>query len=139
MSLAKRLGLAWVFLWFLPGGLGHFLKQDFFVSIVPPYIPWPVAAVEVSGVFEILGAIGVLLPATRRAAGIGLFLLTLAVTPANVWMLQHPELYPAFPVSALKWRMLIQVALLANIWWCTGISGRRAALEPAAPIDRVRT
>lgn len=128
--MARRLGLAWVFVWFFGGGIGHFVKQDFFLSIVPPYIPWPVAAVEVSGVFEILGAIGVLLPATRRAAGIGLFLLTLAVTPANVWMLQHPELYPDFPAWALKVRLLVQGVLLANIWWCTGIGGRRAVPEP---------
>lgn len=130
MSTGKRLGLGIVFAWFFFGSIGHYVQQDFFLSIVPPYIPWPKAAVYVSGVFEMLGAIGVLLPQTRRAAGIGLFLLTLAVTPANAWMWQHPELFPQFPAWALSLRLVIQVLLLANIWWSTGIGTRRAAPEP---------
>ena len=131
MSLGKRLGFAWIFAWFFFGGIGHFTPKghEFFVSIVPPYIPWHDAAVYVSGVFELLGAFGIFLPQWRRAAGIGLFLLTLAVTPANVWMWQHPELYPQMPPWALSLRLVIQVALLANIWWCTGIS--RPLPEPA--------
>jgi uncharacterized membrane protein len=65
-----------------------------------------------------LGAIGILVPATRRAAGIGLFFLTLAVTPANVYMLQHAELFNV-PRWALIVRLPFQVALLALILWST--------------------
>jgi uncharacterized membrane protein len=86
---------------------------------VPPYIPWPRAAVLVSGVFELLGAAGLLLRPTRRAAGIGLFLLTIAVTPCHVYMLQRPDLFPAIPLWALWLRLPIQAALLALIAWCT--------------------
>jgi uncharacterized membrane protein len=122
----RRVGLAIVFGWFLFGGLGHFLATDFFVSIMPPYIPWPLAAVYVSGVFELLGAVGVLLPATRVWAGRGLFLLTLAVTPANVHMWLHPELFPDFSETMLSLRLVVQVLLLACIWWST-------RPEPAKP------
>ena len=120
MSMARKAGLAFVFIWFFAGGLGHFLATPFFLSIVPPYIPWPLAAVYVSGVFELLGAFGLLAAATRPWAGLGLFVLILCVTPANLWMLQHPELYPKFPPALLSVRMVIQVALLALVWWVRG-------------------
>jgi uncharacterized membrane protein len=115
---AQRCGRAFVFLWFFIGGIMHFVATDTEARIVPPYIAWPVAAVLVSGVFELLGAVGILLPATRKAAGVGLFLLTLAVTPAHFYMLQRPELF-GVPMWALWLRLPIQVALLALIWWST--------------------
>jgi uncharacterized membrane protein len=123
--MKKRIGLGIVFAWFFFGSIDHVVQEGFFVSIVPPYIPWPKAAVYVSSVFEMLGALGLLLPATRRAAGMGLFLLTLAVTPANLWMWQHPELFPQFPAWTLSLRLVVQVLFLTNIWWATDIGGRR--------------
>ncbi|WP_144409983.1 hypothetical protein [Cupriavidus basilensis] len=65
------------------------------------------------------GAMGVLWLPTRRAAGYGLALLTLAVTPANVYMWQHPELFPKIPPSLLGIRLVVQVLLLACILWST--------------------
>jgi uncharacterized membrane protein len=114
----KRMGLTVVFLWFLLGGVAHFSLTEAEMRIVPAYIPWPRAAVLVSGVFELLGAIGILIPVTRRAAGIGLFLLTVAVTPANVYMLQHAELFHV-PRWALIVRLPFQLLLLALILWST--------------------
>lgn len=46
-SPARTLLVAFVSAWFLLGGLGHFVFTDFFVGIVPPYVPWPLAAVWV--------------------------------------------------------------------------------------------
>ena len=119
MSRARWAGVAFVFLWFALGGIAHFVATDTEMRIVPPYIPWPRAAVLVSGVFELLGAAGLLWRPTRRAAGIGLFILTLAVTPAHFFMLQRPELFPSIPYWALILRFPIQVALLALIGWGT--------------------
>lgn len=119
MTHTRRIGLAFVFLWFFIGGIAHFAAIETEMRIVPPYIPWPRAAVLVSGVFELLGAAGILWKPTRRAAGIGLFLLTLAVTPANVYMLQEPGLFPSIPYWALVARLPLQVALLALIAWTT--------------------
>src|ERR1700691_5801406 len=116
--LLKRVGLILVFLWFLFGGVAHFSLTEVEMRIVPPVIPWPRAAVLVSGVFVLLGAMSILIPATRRAAGIGLFLLTIAVTPANVYMLQHAELFNV-PRWALIVRPPFQLVLLALILWST--------------------
>ena len=63
-----RTALAFVVIWFFVGGIAHFLFVEAQMRIVPPYIPWPVAAVLVSGVFELLGAAGILIPSLRKAA-----------------------------------------------------------------------
>ncbi len=111
-------GLGVVFVWFFVGGIAHFAATAAEMRIVPPWIPWPRAAVLVSGAFELLGAVGLLWRPTRRAAGIGLFLLTLAVTPAHITMLQRPERF-GVPYWALLLRLPVQVALLALIAWST--------------------
>jgi uncharacterized membrane protein len=119
MATVKLAGLGFVFLWFLIGGIAHFAATDTEMRIMPPYVPSPRAAVLVSGVFELLGAAGILFRPTRRAAGAGLFLLTIAVTPANIYMLQHHESF-SVPYWALVLRLPVQIALLALIAWTTG-------------------
>jgi uncharacterized membrane protein len=118
-SIAKRIGLGFVFLWFFIGGIAHFVATEVEMRIVPHYIPWPRAMVLISGVFELLGAVGVLIPRVRRAAGMGLIALTIAVTPANVYMLQHSELFNV-PEWLLIARLPVQVLLLLLIAWSTG-------------------
>jgi len=116
LSRARVVGLGFVFLWFSIGGVAHFAATDVEMRIIPPYIPWPRDVVLVSGFFELLGAVGLLIRRFRAAAGCGLFLLTLAVTPANVYMLQHAELFNV-PVWLLVVRLPVQVALLVLIVW----------------------
>ena len=67
--LARRIGLVVVFLWFFIGGIAHFVATDVETSIVPPWVPSPRLMVLISGVFELLGAAGLVWPPTRRAAG----------------------------------------------------------------------
>lgn len=81
--------------------------------------------VYISGVLELLGAAGLIFPRTRRYAGWGLALLTIAVTPANVYMWQHPELFPAVSEWLLLLRLPLQAALILCILWSTQIIGRR--------------
>jgi len=125
----RLIGLGIVFAWFFFGGIGHFLFTDFFAGIVPPYIPEPRLVVYASGVLELLGALGLLLPATRRLAGNGLLLLTLCVSPANVHMWLHPELFPGFTPAMLGTRLVLQALLLACIWHST-----RDPRLPAQPL-----
>jgi uncharacterized membrane protein len=108
----RTAGLSVVFLWFAIGGIGHFVMVDAFASIIPPGLPWPEAAVLISGFFELLGAIGILLPRFRALAGWGLVVLTICVIPANVYMWLHPELFPAVPEWLLFWRLPFQIVLL---------------------------
>ena len=121
---AKRIGLGFVFLWFLIGGIAHFAATNMEMRIVPPYIPWRRTAVLGSGVFELLGAAGLLYQPTRRAAGLGLFTLTIAVTPATIYMLRRADLFNV-PYWALVLRLPLQAALLALIGWCCVLPARR--------------
>jgi uncharacterized membrane protein len=125
LTMARRkIGLSIVFLWFFIGGIAHFAFTEAEMRIVPPYIPWPWVAVIVSGVFELVGAAGILWKPTRLYAGLGLMALTIAVTPAHIYMLQQPELF-GVPVWALWLRLPIQVGLLWLIWWSTVERPRR--------------
>jgi uncharacterized membrane protein len=132
MSKSKLAGLVFVFLWFFIGGIAHFAATDLEMRIVPPYIPSPRVTVWVSGVFELLGAFGLLLPVTRRWAGWGLFALTLAVTPANVYMLQAADQFHV-PYWALVARLPLQAALLVVIAWSTGMVGGGQRRDQIAP------
>lgn len=115
----KRWGLIVVFIWFSAGGIAHFLVPEFFLKIVPPSLPLRIEAVYISGFFELLGALLLLSPRWRRWAGIGLILLTLAVTPANVYMWSNSHLFPRAPEFLLALRLVLQVMLIATIWWVT--------------------
>ena len=69
---------------FVVAGLTHLIFPGTYLAIVPPWLPERVTLVYVSGLAEIVGGLGVLLPLTRRLAGAGLIVLLLAVFPANV-------------------------------------------------------
>jgi len=99
---------------YIVAGVAHFVVRRLYLQAMPEYLPAPRALVLVSGVAEIAGGLGVMLPSTRRAAAWGLVLLLLAVLPANVWMAQHPERFAEVPQWALWARLPLQVPL---IWW----------------------
>ena len=88
---------------------------------MPPYIPFHYPAVYISGVFELVGALGLLFAATRQIAGLGLFVLTVLVTPANIYMWMNPQLFPMIPEYLLFLRLPLQVLLLIAIGWSTDI------------------
>lgn len=119
MSTGKKMGLTVVFLFFLFGGVGHFVATDFFVRIVPPYIPYPRAVVWLSGVAELLLAFSLLSARLRSGAGYALLALICGVSLANIHMWLHSELFPEMPEWALTLRLLLQVGLLYLTWWST--------------------
>lgn len=73
-------------IFFILAGLNHFLKPDFYVAMIPQYLPAPKILNIISGAAEIVGGVGVLFPQTRRYAGVGLTVLLIAVFPANLHM-----------------------------------------------------
>ena len=122
-------------LFFVLAGVSHFRNPDFFVSIMPPYLPAQLELVYLSGVFEILLGLGVLLPATRRWAGWGLVALLFAVYPANVHMALNPDPFVAqgTPLWALYLRLALQFVFVAWAWWATKPEGRVHPRDAAAP------
>ncbi len=94
-------------------GIDHFVAPAFFVAIVPHALPAPLLLVQVSGFFEVLGGVGLLVPRVRRAAGIGLVALYVCVFPANINMVIHPELGGSVPLWALWLRLPFQIVFIA--------------------------
>jgi uncharacterized membrane protein len=103
---------------FIAAGTNHFMHPGVYVRTVPHWLPAPALLVQISGIGEILGGIGVLVPNARRFSGVGLIALLVAVFPANVEMAQHPEVYAdiATPL-AFYVRLPLQLVLIAWVWW----------------------
>ena len=110
------LSVALIGLIFVVGGVMHFLRPRVYLAIMPSWLPAAAALVVVSGVFEILGGIGVLVPATRVIAGWGLIALLFAVFPANVQMLLNARgaHASASTMAVLVARLPLQVLL---VYW----------------------
>jgi len=103
---------------FVVAGVLHFLVPGGYERIVPPYLPLHRELVYLSGAAEILGGLGLLPQRTRRAAGIGLVLLLIAVWPANVQMLldARASQEPRWRLALLWARLPLQVVLIAWAW-----------------------
>jgi uncharacterized membrane protein len=100
---------------FIGAGINHFRSPRFYEAMVPPPLQGDAArVVQVSGVAEILGGAGVLLPWTRRLAGVGLVALLATVFPANIYMAQTPARFKKLPRWALFARLPLQPLMM---WW----------------------
>jgi uncharacterized membrane protein len=120
----------------------HFLQPDGFVKIVPSFFPMPLVLVYVSGGFEILGGIGLLIPRFRRWAAFGLIALYIAVFPANVNMAVN-DIQPAgfvIPNFALWARLPFQLVFIGLAWWLRRgtirIAAARRRRRPPSRIER---
>jgi uncharacterized membrane protein len=100
---------------FIAGGINHFVIPGAYERIVPPWLKERRRlAVQISGVAELAGGVGVLVPSTRRPAGLGLVALLVAVFPANLYMARAPERFRQIPSWALYARLPLQPLMM---WW----------------------
>jgi uncharacterized membrane protein len=104
---------------FVIAGINHFRSPDFYVRMMPPYLPLHRELVWLSGVAEVVLGVLLLIPRTSIAAAWGLIALLAAVFPANVQMALHPETFPSLSPAALWLRLPLQGVLIAWAWWLT--------------------
>lgn len=135
-SLKRRLSLYLLSLLFIIAGVLHFLLTPFYVRIMPPYLPAHRMLVYISGVCEILGGVGVLLPFVRQFAGWGLIALLIAVFPANIQMFVDSLKNLS---SSTSWLAVALLLLRLPLQYVLGIWVYRTAIrgfekkEPATP------
>jgi uncharacterized membrane protein len=118
----KKIKLAFRYLlaiFFVLAGANHFINAGFYLQMMPPYLPWHLFLVYLSGICEIVLGIMVLIPGLTSIAGWGLIALLIAVFPANIHMALHPDLFPNIIPVALWIRLPFQAVFIAWAYWST--------------------
>jgi uncharacterized membrane protein len=101
---------------FVISGTLHFIAPRVYARIIPPLLPAPLALVYISGAAEILGGIGLLIPATRHVAAWGLVALLIAILPANIHMATAHIRAPG--IMGKSWTQWLRIPLqLPLIYW----------------------
>jgi uncharacterized membrane protein len=77
-----RIGLT---LFFSFTAVGHFIRTEEMAEMLPPIIPYRVEIIYLTGVLELLGAIGVWIPRLMKLAGLCLILMLIGILPANIY------------------------------------------------------
>ena len=122
-AAATRVGLAVMF-GFTAAAHFNSMRPDI-VAMVPPGMPNPELMVTFTGICEILGAVGLLLPRTRRIAAVALIVFLLAVLPANIHAAQAGVTLRRAPVTPIVPRVALQVLFAGLLWW-SGVRPHRA-------------
>lgn len=109
------MGLRWLMgALYAAAGVNHFVNPDFYVGIMPPYLPWPLALVYLSGVAEVVLGLGVCVKPTQRVSAWLIVAMLVAFLPVHVHMLVNAEQFAGVPLWALWLRFPIQGLL---IYW----------------------
>ena len=128
MRIVKGLMKYLLAVFFVFAGANHFRDSEFYLAMMPSYLPWHAPLVYLSGIFEMLFGLMLMIPKLTHIAAWGLILLLIAIFPANIYMAQHAELYPWTTQRALLIRLPLQLVLLVWAYWFT----RRDKTEPSS-------
>lgn len=121
-AASTRVGLAVMFCF---TAAAHFnsMRADL-IAMVPPSVPNAEIMVTLTGICEILGAIGLVVPRTRRIAAVALIVFLLAVLPANIHAAQAGVTLRGAPATPVIPRVALQVLFIGLLWWsCHSRSG----------------
>jgi len=120
---------------FLFTGISHFTSMKYdFAAMIPAPLPNGLWVIYLTGVLEIAGAIGLLIPQTRKLAGICLAVYLVAVFPANVYAALNEVTLRGEAPTSLWLRTLIQLLYIGMVWWTSikePASTQRVGGEPA--------
>jgi len=112
---------------FAVAGILHFVQDDVFAAIVPPLLPFPFLIVWITGVMELVLAVGLVMPKYRKLSGLLLAPYLLAVLPANIYMAMADIPFDGKDLTTVQlWgRVALQFPLIAVILWASGNWGRK--------------
>ncbi len=126
MSWIKTASKVFLAVFMVGAGALHFVNPDFYLKIMPPYLPLHRELVFLSGVFEVaLGAL-LLIPRFSRLAAWGIIALLIAVFPANVYVYQNQDVLSAPPIFHLLRLPLQGVSILWAYWHTRPSTGKES-------------
>ncbi len=102
---------------FVGAGVMHFVNPAFYLKIMPPYLPWHLGLVYLSGILEILLGILVVIPPYTQRAAWGVIALLIAVFPANLYLAMNPQIMPDVNPTAHLIRLPFQLVFIVWAWW----------------------
>jgi uncharacterized membrane protein len=100
-------------------GVNHFVNPDFYVRLMPPYLPWHLALVYASGVVEVGLGVALAVPKASRMAAWGIVGLLVIFLTVHVHMVQNAGEYPKIHIGLLWARLALQGLLIAWAYWFT--------------------
>lgn len=116
---------------FIFAGANHFRIPEFYLTMIPPWLPAHELLNNISGIAEIAGGIGILINKTRKLAAIGLTLLLIAVFPANVHLAINGWAETEIPKWILFARLPFQLLFIGwVIFSCPGIIPKKPGASP---------
>jgi len=104
---------------FVAAGLNHFIHPEFYLRIIPPYLPAHAALNAISGLAEVVIGLLVAFPKSKRVGGYLAIALLIAVFPANLYLFTHQEILPSVPPVAHLLRLPLQAVFIAWAYWAT--------------------
>ena len=119
MLIVKQLSKYLLAAIFILGGINHFVMPEFYLRIMPPYLPAPLFLIYLSGFLETGFGIALLISRFSRRAAWGIILLLIAVFPANIYMAMNTELFPDISPLIIYLRLPLQFVLIAWVYWFT--------------------
>ena len=122
MHIAKKISLILLIIGYIAAGVNHFRIPQFYISIIPAYLPYHQILNTLAGIFEIAFGLMLIFAKTRRIAACGIVLLLIAFLPVHINMLGgHTMVNSKLVLPVWAWvRLFFQPVLIVWAWWHTG-------------------
>lgn len=121
MKAVKVLFKVLLGVFFILAGLNHFRSPDFYINIMPDYIPQHALMVQISGVTEIVAGVMLLIPRWSKWGAWFIVAHLVVFFTVHFWMIQHAEdRYADVPLWLLWARIPLQVLLIVWALWFVG-------------------
>ena len=122
MTILKKVSTVTLILGYIAAGINHFRVPEFYIAIIPTYIPYPQFMNAAAGIFEIIFGLGLVFNATRKLAAWGIVLMLAAFLPVHISMITDApfKVGSTTVVPLLAWlRLALQPVLMVWAWWHT--------------------
>ncbi len=124
-----------LFIIFTSSGIGHFVAKEFYLKLVPPYIPFAEVVVTVTGILVILMGIGIITPGLKKFTAKTMVAFTLCTMPSIIYLISHTSLFPEISVQILVMSVPTQLSIFISSYWLSGMHSPVYFFEKWAHLD----